>query len=214
MRAGFRKKWTNRVHAALRRLALHAPVAPARALPELPVGAEWDEAFLRVESYLRAHQIESRVQLTQLTAQIVAAARALAAEHPGEPPVTLAMQVAHARIGAWLVQALGEGDWTDERFRVRARLAILLAEIPRHCPQAFLAPEALPEERRLRLAAARLLPGPDVRLSRMPLTRLEFPLAEAVEAKWVTFSRSAFVRGTASWLVLAGLLSAAWFATR
>ncbi|MBC8010917.1 MAG: hypothetical protein H7067_12570, partial [Burkholderiales bacterium] len=50
-------------------------------IPPEPVGPGWDEAFLRVESYLRAHQIESRLVLNRLAMEIVRAARA-AAEVP------------------------------------------------------------------------------------------------------------------------------------
>src|SRR5436190_1545812 len=144
MRLRFKKEWAHRVQAVLgRRLPLH-PVngtGTQSTPPFLPANAAWDEAFLRVESYLRAHQIESRVLLNQRTTEILAAARALAARHPEEAPVTLAIQVAHARIGEWLVHSLGEGDWADERFRARGRLALLMAEVPRKYPERFLARE-------------------------------------------------------------------------
>ncbi len=182
--------------------------------PFVPANAAWDEAFLRVESYLRAHQIESRVLLNQRTTEILTAARALAAEHPEEAPVTLAIQVAHARIGEWLVQALGEGDWADERFRARGRLALLMAEVPRKHPERFLSREGVPPETRNRLTAAALHAGPELRRTRMPSAPLEFPLGEAVEEKWVTFSRSAFFHASTSWLVVAGLLGVAWYVTR
>lgn len=183
-------------------------------LASVPATADWDEAFLRVESFLRAYQIESRVLLNRLATEIVAAARVLAAEQPQEPPVTLAIQVAHARIGEWLVHALGEGDWTDERFRARGRLALLMAEVPQRCPERFLALEEIPEEVRSRLSGSRLSTGPEVRLSSMPSASLEFPLSETVAEKWSTFSRSTFLRATTSWILIAGIVSVAWFATR
>lgn len=211
----FKKKWAHRVQAALRRHP--APAATAGSPPALaavPANAEWDEAFLRVESYLRAYQIESRVLLNRLATEIIIAARELAAEHPHEAPVTLAIQVAHARVGEWLVHALGAGDWSDERFRARGRLAILMAEIPQSCPEHFLGLDELPSDARTRLATAQLVVGPDVRLTAMPSAPLEFPLTEAVAGKWETFSRSTFLRAATSWIVIAGVVSAAWLATR
>jgi hypothetical protein len=201
-------RWSYRVRAALRE---QAPAAASAA--DVPINAEWDEAFLRVESYLRAHRIESRILLNQLATEIIGSARKLAADHPKEPPVTLAMQVAHGRIGEWVCQNIGGGDWMDARFRARGRLALLLAGVPGRCPERFLRDE-LPDDLRSPLTSAELEPGPEVRLSRMPSNRLEFPLAEAVEANWVTFSRSAFLRGSMSWLFIAGMIGAAWFATR
>ena len=179
-----------------------------------PVPAEWDEAFLRVESYLRAHQVESRMLLTRLTGDIVADAQALAAQMPHEAPVTIAMRLAHARIGEWMQRAMGEGSWSDERFRARGRLALLMAELPQRCPQTFLGHESLPEDVRRRMGEARLLPGPEMRPLTMPPAMLEFPLVEMAEAKWVTFSRSAFVRAAASWVLFVSILGVAWYATR
>lgn len=38
-------------------------------------GPAWDEAFLRVEGYLRAYGLESHVLLNQITAEIIQEAR-------------------------------------------------------------------------------------------------------------------------------------------
>ena len=171
------------MQAALRRRARRSAVEPP--IPVVPPTSEWDEAFSRVESYLRAHQVESRVLLNQLATEILADARTLALEHPDERPVTLAMQITHARIGEWLVHALGEGDWADEHFRARGRLAVLMADVPRRCPEQFLSHERLPNDVERGLASAQLRPGPEVKLARMP-----------------------------SWLVLIGVLGVAWFLTR
>jgi hypothetical protein len=213
MRLPFKHRWAHRVQAVLRRRSPRGTSAPFPTASPPPT-AEWDEAFLRVESYLRAHRIESRVLLNRLTAEIIEAARTLAAEHPQEPPVTLAMQIAHAKIGEWLVHVLGTGDWADERFRARGRLALLLAEIPERHPEQFLAHRTLPAETKARLGAAALEAGPELRLTRMPRTELEFPLAEIVEEKWVTFSRSTFTRAATSWILIVSFLGMAWFATR
>jgi hypothetical protein len=213
MRLPFKHTWANRVQAVLRRRLSREPAGSRLPAAAIPVTAEWDEAFLRVESYLRAHRIESRVQLNQLTTDIINAARVIAAKHPDEPPVTVALQITHARIGEWLVHAVGQGDWADERFRARGRLAILLADIPGRCPERFLAHDEIPGDLKTQLSQARLQPGPDVRLTRMPSTPLEFPLAGMVGEKWETFSRSIFVRAATSWLLIAGFLGFAWFAT-
>lgn len=201
------------MNGALRRRHISTTAAPAAAEPE-PVDAAWDEAFLRVESYLRAHQIESRMLLTRLTTEIVAEARALAAQLPDEAPVTLAMRLAHARIGEWFQRELGEGDWSDERFRARGRLALLMSQLPQESPELFLSSQPLPAERGRRLSQAQLQPAPGMRPTTMPPAMLEFPLVEIAEEKWVTFSRSAFARAAASWVLFISVLGIAWFATR
>ena len=215
MRINFKSIWAQRVQSVIRGRARRSGRSPvATILPPVPPSAEWDEAFLRVESYLRAHHIESRVLLNRLTYEIIDAARRLAEQMPDEMPVTIAVQVAHARIGEWLTQSMGEGDWADERFRARGRLAVLLADVPHECPEHFLIPDPLPPGLRERMASATLHPGPELKLTAMPSAPLEFPLAEAVEGRWETFSRSMFLRAATSWIVLAALLGAAWFTTR
>jgi hypothetical protein len=215
MRLSFKSLWAHRVQGVLRRRPpVNGTGAPAAPAPALPVDADWDEAFLRVESYLRAHHIESRVLLSRLTTEILTAARSLAGQLPGEAPVTIAMRVAHARIGDWLQTALGEGDWADERFRARGRLALLLSEIPHQAPERFLAPEPLAPPLRDRLQVAGLAPAPGMLPTGMPPAPLEFPLAEIAEEKWETFSRSTFFRAAASWFLFLGLLGATWIVTR
>lgn len=215
MRLSFKSLWAHRVQGVLRR---RPPVnggiphpAPEHALP---VDADWDEAFLRVESYLRAHHIESRVLLSRLTTEILTAARTLAAQLPAEAPVTISLRVAHARIGDWLQHELGEGDWADERFRARGRLALLLSGIPHATPERFLAAEPLPDPLRGLLAVSRLAPAPGMLPTGMPPAPLEFPLSDMAEEKWETFSRSTFFRAAASWFAFLGLLGATWIATR
>jgi len=77
-----------------------------------------------------------------------------------------------------------------------------------------LSAEELPADVTARLAEATLQPGPELRLSGMPPAPLDFQLTEAAEEKWITFSRSAFFRASTSWLLIAGFLGVAWFATR
>lgn len=215
MRSQFKLRWADRLQFALGRQTRRANSGPwANSPAAIPATAEWDEAFLRVESHLRAYRIESRVRLNQLASEIINDARAMAVQHPDEAPVTLAMQITHARIGGWLVQALGEGDWADERFRARGRLAILMAEIPRRCPELFLSNEKLPAEVELRMRSAYLRPGPNVRLSSMRSAPLDFPLGAYVDQKWRELSRAVVLRSVTVWCALFGLLSLAWFATR
>lgn len=216
MRLQFNTRWAHRLQGALRR---HPSTngSPANAAPEtppVPANADWDEAFVRVESYLRSHHLESRVLLTHLTTEILKTARTLAGQMPLETPVTIAMRVAHAQIGEWLQGVLHEGDWADERFRARGRLALLMSELPHQCPERFLSNEPLPSAVADRLVESRLEPAPEFRLTPMPPAMLEFPIAEYAEEKWVTFSRSTFSRAAASWVVFIGVLGVAWFATR
>lgn len=173
----------------------------------------WDEAFVRVESYLRAHHIDSRVLLNRLAAEIIGEARQLAASHPGDDPVTVAIEVLHRRMSGWFANVLQLGDEADAQLRARGRLALIMAEVPRRWPQHFLSKDPAPQELRQAASESSLHPGPELRLTNMAPAPLEFTFGEAVNDKWKTFSRWPFFRAAAAWLLIAGLLGAAWAAS-
>jgi hypothetical protein len=180
----------------------------------VPIDAEWDNAFMRVESYLRAHHIESRSLLTRLTTEILTEARALVPMAAGESPLETSMRVAQTRIGNWLQRSVGDGTWSDERFRARGRLALLMSGVPERCPEYFLADEPLPATEAQRMKGAQLQAGPELRPVGMPPATVEFGFGDIAEEKWITFSRSTFVRAAASWAFFIGFLAVAWAATR
>jgi len=169
---------------------------------------------MRVESYLRAHHIQSRSLLTRLTTEIVAEARALVPISPDQLPVETAMRVAQTRVGEWLQRSIGEGTWSDDQFRGRGRLALLMSGVPDRCPEYFLADEHLPTAEAQRMVRAQLQPGPELRPVGMPPATVEFHFTEIGDEKWITFSRSAFTRAAASWGFFIGFLAVAWIATR
>lgn len=181
--------------------------------PSVHAGPAWDEAFLRVESYLRAHHLESRVLLNQLATDIIHEARERVLAIPGEAPVAVAMRITHARMGAWFAQAGNAGDWSDERVRVRGRLALVLAEMPGHRADYFLAAEPLPPGFAAALSLGALQPGPRLRFSNMPPAPLEFGFDDPDDPdKRNPVGRWPGVRAAAGWLSIAGLYGVAWAA--
>ena len=177
--------------------------------PSGGVGPAWDEAFLRVESYLRAHHVESRVQLNALTTDIVREARARA----GDAPVVAAMGVAHARIGAWFAAAGMTGDWTDGRVQARARLAWVLAEGAVGRPGGFLAAGPAPPDLVVALAEAVLQPGPELRFSNMAAEPLEFGFDDPEDRNAPKRSRWLALRAAAGWLLITGFFGVVWAAS-
>jgi hypothetical protein len=198
-----------------------APAVPSSAsadarVPE-PSGPGWDEAFLRVESYLRAHQIESRLVLNRLAVEIVRAARA-AAESPaaaGQDPVSLAMGEAERRTTEWFARVLGDAaDPDDERLGTRGRIALVMADVPARWPQHFLAATPPPAELVEAMRAAYIEAGPELELTRMVPRPLDFgPIANVADEAWKTFARWPILRAVFGWLLFVGLLAAVWFAT-
>jgi hypothetical protein len=196
--------------------ALGDAAAPAPPGVE-PVGPAWDDAFLRVESYLRAHRIESRLVLNRVAVEIVRAARG-AAETPagaGLEPVALAMREAERRTTEWFARVLGDAaDPEDERLGMRGRIALVIADVPARWPQHFLAPTPPPPELVEAMRTAYLEAGPELELTRMVPRPFDFgPIANVADEAWKTFARWPVLRALAGWAIFVGLLAAAWLAT-
>ncbi len=210
---------TGRVPAGQFDVAM-SPSTPAAVSPSpvpLPspasADAAWDEAFLRVESYLRAHHVESRVRLNELATDIIREAREWARTRLGEAPVTAAMHLTHARIGEWFAQAGYRGDWSDERVRVRGRLALLLAQAPAVPSDYFLAAEPVPPGLASALASGVLRPGPDIRFTNMAAAPLEFGFGNSRDPNSPPPSRGEIMRAAMSWLVIVAIYGVAWAAS-
>ncbi len=183
--------------------------------PGLPSAeAAWDEAFLRVEGYLRAHRLESRVMLNQIANDIVETARRQARVNPVASPVTLAMQVTHDRIGAWFARTGLKANWNDERSRARGRLALIGADLPGRWANQFLSAEPVPEEFAAAIRSFEMYPGPALQLSPMPAAPLEFAFADEGESPYPpTRNLWLLVRAAGSWLLIAGFFGIAWAAS-
>jgi hypothetical protein len=189
------------------------PLPDVAALAAIPAESSkaWDEAFVRVQSYLHAHRLKSLLQLTQLTTEVIAEARGIAPNCPNVPPVTLAMQVLQRRMGEWFQSNIEGGSWLDDRFRARGRLAVLLSDIVTVWPEQFLSPQLASAEAKAALQISELQPGPEVRLSKMPPAELEFGFGDQDETPEV--GRWAVHPAVGMCVVLVGAMGAAWAAT-
>ena len=175
----------------------------------------WDEAFRRVESYLRAHGVESRVQLNTLTTEIIAAAQSSAGSRGADEPVTLAMEKADARIGAWFERIFGPVNVEEEegRFRARGRLALIMAEVPRRWPRHFLSDDPIPEELIAAVTSRGVQAGPEVRFTNMAPQRFEFAAPSGPSGPRPGFPRGPLLRAAAMWMLIIGLLGVTWAAS-
>lgn len=180
----------------------------------LPVDPAWDEAFLRVESYLRSHRLESRILISRLTTEIVWSARVASVKRAQVSPVELAMEMADRRMSAWFLRVLGEGMLDEPRLGARGRLALVLADVPTRWPQYFLSDEAPPDDMVAAMRSAYVEAGPEMRFSNMVPRPIDLgPIASAAGETWSTLQRWPLLRAALGWLLIIGLLAGIWAAT-
>jgi len=190
-------------------MAFSAPGDRAAGAPD----SDWDEAFVRVESYLRAYGLESRLLLNRVAAELVGEARAVAQAEPDTAPVTLTMRLAHERIADWFARASGERDWSNWPARAEGRLALILADLPGRWSRFFLSLEAMPKELAAALAMTEVLPAPAISLSPMAPEPLEFGLPEMIDPRRLIGTLWLPARTLMTWSLIVGFFGVAWVAS-
>ncbi len=187
-----------------------------------PVAAvEWDEAFEKVENYLRACRVASRLHRARLTALIlqrVIEKRSEATLHvlPDSPlPVlsSLAIQEARLLIAKWMGGLLPLRS--DERPYTLSEglLALYLSDAPMRWPNAFLNPQMSPPGFAETLHARLVKAGPELEISSMvprPLDRGLIP--DLADSAMGTFDRFPILRLLFLWLLFGvGLVFLFWY---
>jgi hypothetical protein len=175
---------------------------------------DWDAAYERVESYLRAHQLRSRRQVARLADELVRAAQANQRE--GETAVAAAMRVTDGCIGAWLTAVLGDSATRKrERVGVRGRLTMVITDAPARWPEQFLGEGAPPPEMIEAMRTAYLEAGPELEFSNMATRPIDLgPIANLAGDAWETWRRWPWLRMAVGWSLLLAAMVALWVLTR
>ncbi|HVW21772.1 MAG TPA: hypothetical protein VHC86_11200 [Opitutaceae bacterium] len=170
----------------------------------------WDDAFLRVESYLHAHRIQGRVAIHHLAAALVEEAKRESAGQRGTPPVTAAMNVLYRKMAAWYSQAFGEGGASEDALRSRGRLALVMTHLEAGWPREFLDGRPVRPALAEALRESRLEAGPELRPASMPAAPLEFAVAPAGVEALRGLRRPGLIQAAGLWLAIIGAMGAAW----
>ena len=180
---------------------------------------EWDEAFEKVENYLRACRVASRLHRARLTAMILQRTIEMRNALPGDaPPVhlaTAAIEEARSLISRWMSGLLPPRS--DERPYMMAEglLALYLCDAPMRWPNAFLNPQLSPPGFSETLHARLVKTGPELEISSMvprPIDRGLIP--DLADTTLVTFDRFPILRTLFLWFLLGVSLAFLFWYTR
>src|SRR5690349_21747729 len=109
--------------------------------PTTGTEAQWDAAFDRLDSYLRALGMDEGERQSEVILEIL---RRAAARHellPDLDPTRLAMEEMQIAMDAWFARIAGGED----RFSVGGRVALLISDATKRWPAALLAEDVAPE---------------------------------------------------------------------
>ena len=186
----------------------------ASSLPARGADPEQDEAYEKVENYLRACRVSSRMQRARLTALMLRQAaerRAAAGPDQGRPLPELAIEEVRRLVQDWVIRLLPPRG--DERAYSPSEgfTALYLCDAPTRWPGAFLdrgeGPPGFQDTLRARLVKA----GPDLHVSSVVPRPMDFGLASAARVRLESFPA---LRVVLTWTLVALVLLALFWYTR
>jgi len=145
------------------------PFVPRWGTPD-----EWNEAYEKVENYLRACRINSRLHRAQLIYRIL---ERVASRSPLADGTTLsraAIRETQMMLDSWCQRLMQTGSKATAFSPVDGRVALLLCDGPDRWPDAFLADGELPADLVREMRASMLVAGPNLEISNMVPRPIDF----------------------------------------
>ena len=183
------------------------PFVPVWGTPE-----EWNLAYEKVENYLRAFRVESRLHRARLIQMVLQRIADRPQPADGTPLTTLAIREVQAMMQEWFGRIMQEPQDASD---TPGRLGLLLCDGQTRWPYCFLEPDRVPEEMMTKMRNAMLRAGPDLAVSNMVPREIDLGLMpEFVGDALETFQRKPFIRAAILWALLLGLLGFLFWYTR
>jgi hypothetical protein len=187
------------------------PWDPARA-------DEWNDAYEKVENYLRACRVGSHLQRARLIALILQRvyARTLSDDSGATRSLSeLAIVEVRDRIAEWSSHCLPPRADGSPLNLGEGMLAIYLCDGPTRWPYAFLDSQRMPPEFVEALSARLVRAGPDLAVSSMVPRDMDLGLMPGfVGSAMETFEAVPILKTLLAWLLFFGLLGFLFWYTR
>ncbi len=179
---------------------------------------EWNDAYEKVENYLRACRVSSHLQRARLAALIL---QRVYDRTQGDGPGSgrslpeLAITEARERIAEWIGHYLRPHDDGRAVSLGEGMLAIYLCDGPTRWPYAFLDSQRMPGEYAAALTSRVVRAGPDLAVSSMVPRDMDLGLMqELVGSAIETFESVPLLKTLLAWLLFLGLLGFLFWYTR
>jgi hypothetical protein len=127
---------------------------------------EWNAAYYRLEDYLRAHLVVSKIHQHRIVLRLLDRAAARHRQDPTQSPVRLAMEEAYAEIERWFQRVMQNDEIPPARLATMGRVSMYILEATQRWPAAFLADDPPPEFVQA-MHRISIRSGPDLRVSTM-----------------------------------------------
>jgi hypothetical protein len=164
-------------------MGLSSPaISTLRPLSETEL-AEWEEAYISVECYLRALQLRNRLLVADMVRSILFRASDRQAHEPQKTPRVLAMEETLKAVAEW-TQGVLDIELEENRLAARGRLALFLADMSGKWQSVFLAQKPWPEPFVQKMRNSYLAAGPSFAALTMTPRPLELNALGSGAAQW------------------------------
>lgn len=183
--------------------------------PRTGTADQWNDAFIRVEDYLRAHRVHNRLQQITILQKVIPRAAARHAANPELDPTTLAAEEVDRMMDEWFGELLGAKNLPHERIAVEGRVALLLTSGVERWPYAFLDEEHVPPEFAREMQRSSIQSGPDMTVTSMVPRPIELgAITEVAGQTFEQIEKWPILRVSLLWAVFISVLAMVFYATR
>jgi hypothetical protein len=145
------------------------PFVPPWGTPE-----EWNEAYEKVENYLRAFRINSRLHRARLIHRILLRVAEKGRAADGTAISTAAIRETQGLMQDWFARLLADTPDGTRYKSVDGRVALLICDGVERWPYAFLTTSDLPDDLVREMRASMLVAGPNFEISNMVPREIDY----------------------------------------
>jgi len=148
--------------------------------PQTGTAEEWNAAYYRLEDYLRAHGVISKIHQSQIILRLLNRAANKHQQTPEHLPLELALREVYMEMANWFQRIFPDLSASPARLCSVGRVSLYLANATERWPNVFLAEGELPPDFVQTMQETFLQSGPDLRVSTMiprspnPATETDF----------------------------------------
>ncbi len=176
---------------------------------------QWNDAYVRVEDYLRAHRVHNRLHQSRLIQLVLSAAARRHEQDPALSPASLAIEETDRLMDGWFGELLDARDLPHYRIAAEGRVALLLSDAMARWPYAFLNDQTIPAEFADAMKRNSMRAGPDLAVSSMVPREIDLgPITEVAGHTLEQIEKLPVVRVLLLWTIFAAVLAAVFYATR
>jgi hypothetical protein len=188
--------------------------------PFIPVWGnleEWNSAYEKLESYLRAHGVDSHLHRARLTTLILhETSRHWQNQIPPAPLATLVIEEANHRLNEWFARIMNTPGGTDSSFAsADGRVALFLCDGPLRWPYAFLETKEAPDELVSAMRRSLMRAGPELQISSMVPRPIDLGLLpEIADGTLDALNRRPLIKALIGWFIFLYTLIYLFWLTR